>query len=82
MKRYVTDFYYSFPVQLFILHFRKYQILLLFWFILISTISSDFLKHYGADALFFVPEYLGSVNFVGAAIVGVALGVYIMSWNV
>lgn len=82
MKRFVTDLYYSFPVQLFILHFRKYQILLLFWFILASTINSDFLKHYGADALFFVPEYLGVVNFVGAMIVGVALGVFVMSWNV
>lgn len=82
MKRFITDFYYSFPVQLFILHFRKYQILLLFWFILISTINSDFLKHYGADALFFVPEYLGNVNFLGAMIVGIALGVFFMSWNV
>jgi len=82
MKRFVTDLYYSFPVQLFILHFRKYQILLLFWYILGSTINSNFLKHYGADALFFVPEYLGSVNMFGAMLVGVALGVFFMSWNV
>jgi len=82
MKRFITDLYYSFPVQLFILHFRKYQILLFFWFILGSTINSGFMKHYGADALFFVPEYLGVVSFLGAAIVGVALGVYVMSWNV
>ena len=82
MKRFLTDFYYSFPVQLFILHFRKYQVLLLFWFILVSTINGDFMKHYGADALFFVPEYLGSVNFMGAMFVGVAFGVFVMSWNV
>ena len=82
MKQLLKDIYYSFPVQLFILHFRKYQILLLFWFVLASTINSNFMKNYGADALFFSPEYLGSVNFLGALITGVALGVFVMSWNV
>ncbi len=82
MKQLIKDIYYSFPVQLFILHFRKYQILLLFWLALASTINSGFMKSYGADALFFSPEYLGSVNFLGAMITGVALGVFIMSWNV
>ena len=77
-----TDIYNSFPVQLFILHFRKYQVLLVFWYILVSTINSDFMKGYGADALFFAPEYLGSVNAISAAIVGVALGVFVMSWNI
>lgn len=82
MKQVIKVIYYSFPVQLFILHFRKYQILLLFWFLLASTINSNFMKSYGADALFFSPEYLGSVNFLGAIITGSALGIFIMSWNV
>ncbi len=82
MKQLIKDIYYSFPLQLLILHFRKYQILLLFWFILASTINSGFMKSYGADALFFSPEYLGSVNVLGALITGIALGVFIMSWNV
>ena len=82
MKQLIKDIYYSFPVQLFVLHFRKYQILLLFWYVLVSTINSGFMKNYGADALFFSPEYLGEVNILGALITGVALGVFIMSWNV
>ena len=82
MKQLLNNIYYSFPAQLFILHFRKYQVLLLFWFILFSTVNSDFMKNYGADALFFSPEYLGTVNMLGALITGIALGVYIMSWNV
>lgn len=82
MKQLLKDIYYSFPLQLFILHFRKYQILLLFWFLLFSTVNSDFMKTYGADALFFSPEYLGSVNIFGAFFTGVALGVFIMSWNI
>ena len=82
MKQALKDIYYSFPIQLFILHFRKYQILLFFWFILLSTINSQFLKNFGADALFFSPEYLGKVNIWGALFTGVALGVFVMSWNV
>ncbi len=82
MKLLLNNIFYSFPVQLFILHFRKYQVLLIFWYLLASIINSGFMKSFGADALFFAPEYLGNVNALGAAIVGVALGVFIMSWNV
>jgi hypothetical protein len=82
MKKLLQNIFYSFPVQLFILHFRKYQVLLIFWYIPASTINSDFLKTFGADALFFAPEYMGNVNMLGAAIVGAAMGVFIMSWNI
>jgi len=82
MKQVLRNIYYSFPVQLFILHFRKVQVLLLFWYLLGSTINSGFMKTYGADGLFFSPEYLGNVNIWSGAIVGVALGVFIMSWNI
>jgi len=82
MKALLKNIFYSFPVQLFILHFRKYQILLLFWYLLFSTVNSQFLKNYGADALFFVPEYMGTVNLMSAALVGIAMGVFFMSWNI
>ena len=82
MKSLLKDIFYSFPIQLFILHFRKNQALLVFWYILGSTINSGFMKNYGADALFLSPEYLGNVNGLGAAIVGLAMGVFIMSWNI
>lgn len=82
MKQLINKVYRFFPVQLFILHFRKYQVLLLFWFILFSTVNSGLMKNFGADALFFAPEYLGTVNILGALITGFALGVFIMSWNV
>jgi hypothetical protein len=82
MKQLLNNIFYSFPVQLFILHFRKYQVLLIFWYLLASIIDSGFMKAFGADALFFAPEYLGNVNALGGLIVGAALGVFIMSWNV
>jgi len=82
MRRFFTNIFYSFPARLFILHFRKYQVLLLFWALLASVIDSGFMKGFGADALFFVPEYMGKVNALSAALVGVAMGVFFMSWNI
>jgi hypothetical protein len=82
MKEFFKGFYRSFPVQLVLLHFRKYQVLLLFWYIVSSAIAGGFMKTFGADSLFLAPEYLGKVNWLSAAIVGVAAGVFFMSWNI
>jgi hypothetical protein len=82
MKQRLKNIYYFFPIQLFILHFRKFQVLLVFWYMLGSTINSGFMKSYGADGLFFSPEYLGNVNALSALIVGIAMGVFFMSWNI
>ncbi|MBS1918035.1 MAG: hypothetical protein JST87_17330 [Bacteroidetes bacterium] len=80
--RFVRVFYYSFPVQLVLLHLKKFQVLLVFWFILLSTLNSGFMRSYGANALFFSPEYLGKVSALSSGIVGVAAGIFIMSWNI
>lgn len=82
MKPFIRFVYHSFPFQLLILHIKKFPVLLIFWYILFSTISSGFMKSYGAYSLFLGPEYLGSVNPLGAAIVGVAIGIFIMSWHI
>ncbi len=82
LKEYVTGFYKSLPVQLFILHLRRYQVLLIFWYILVSAINGNFMSAFGADALFLAPEYMGEVNGISMAIAGMAAGVFIMSWNV
>jgi hypothetical protein len=82
MRTFVRNFYYSFPIQLLLLHFRKAQVLLIFWFILFLTITGNFMKIFGANALFLAPEYLGNVNAAGAAITGMSSGVFIMSWNI
>ncbi|HEX7846423.1 MAG TPA: hypothetical protein VF476_11540 [Chitinophagaceae bacterium] len=82
MKAWLRGFVYSFPIQLLFLHFRKYQVLLLFWFILFSTVDGTFMKTFGADALYLAPEYLGKVNAISSAIVGMSIGMFIMSWNI
>lgn len=82
MKVWLKGFYYSFPIQLLFLHFRKYQSLLIFWFILFSTVNGTFMKTFGADSLFLAPEYLGNVNSISSAIVGASIGMFVMSWNI
>ena len=82
MKAWLRGFIHSFPVQLLFLHFRKYQVLLIFWFVLFSTINGSFMDTFGADSLYLAPEYLGSVNALGAGIVGISIGMFIMSWNI
>jgi len=82
MKDVLKNIYYSFPIQLLLLHFRKSQLLLIFWMILFLTVTGHFMKLFGADALFLAPEYLGSVNALSTAIVGISCGIFIMSWNI
>lgn len=82
MRSILKSIFYSFPLQLLILHFRKYQILLIIWAILTSVINSGFMRSFGADSLFFVPEYMGYVGPLSASLVGIALGVFFMSWNI
>jgi len=82
MKRLITSFYYALPVQLLLLHLKRFQLLLICWVILATTISGVFMKNFGAASLFLAPEYLGEVNFLSGCFTGFALGIYIMSWNI
>lgn len=82
MMRTLKSIYYFFPVQLLLLHVRKFQVLLIFWLILFSTVNGGFMRSYGAAALFLSPEYVGSVSALSCAIVGMATGIFIMSWNI
>jgi hypothetical protein len=79
---YLRGIFYSLPVQLLFLHFRKYQILLLCWLLLFATVGGALMKTFGAEALFLAPEYLGNVNAISTLLVGASVGVFIMCWNI
>ncbi|MDB5197740.1 MAG: hypothetical protein JWP88_2111 [Flaviaesturariibacter sp.] len=79
---YIRGIFYSLPVQLLLLHFRKYQILLVFWLLLFLIVCGGFMKTFGAESLFLAPEYLGDVNAISTGLVGIAVGVFIMCWNI
>lgn len=82
MKAFLTGLYYSFPVQLVLLHLKRFQVLLIFWYLLFSITGGKFMNSYGADSLFLAPEYLGQVNMASSCIMGFAIGIFIMSWNI
>jgi hypothetical protein len=82
MQAWIRGLFNSLPIQLLFLHFRRYQVLLVFWFVLFSTIDGAFMQNFGADSLFLAPEYLGNVTVFSFAFVGIAVGMFIMSWHV
>ena len=82
MKKYLVGFFYSLPVPLLLLHFRRYHVLLVFWYILFATVSGNFLEPYGANSLYLAPEYLTQVSALSTMLVGFAIGIFIMSWNI
>jgi hypothetical protein len=81
-KKWLHNFWYSFPIQLLLLHFKKHQLILIYWGLLFSVVSGGFMKMFGADSLYLAPEYLDTVSGVGAAMVGMSIGVFIMAWNI
>lgn len=82
MRDIITSIYRFLPVQLLLLHFRKYQLLLVFWLIITLTITGGFAASFGASTLFYTPEYLGEMSFTSMALLGAAVGVFIMAWQI
>ncbi len=82
MKKALNNIYYFLPVQLLLLHFRKYQFLLLFWVIVFLAVAGRFASHFGASSLFLAPEYLGKISFLSMMLLGGATCVFIMMWHI
>jgi len=78
----VLALYRFLPVQLFLLHFRKAQMLLLFWAVVVLTVAGKFAERFGAHTLFLAPEYQGRISVVGMGILGAAFAVFTMAWHV
>ncbi|QQS29205.1 MAG: patatin-like phospholipase family protein [Sphingobacteriales bacterium] len=82
MQKILNGIYYSFPVQLLMLHIKRNKLLLSFWFLLFAIVTNSFLRQVGGAYLFLDPEYLGEVNFWGFFWVGLAFGFFLISWNI
>jgi hypothetical protein len=79
--KYLRYAFYSFPLQLLILHIKKHLFVLLFWIILFTSVLQLFGASYGIPLLFLDPEYLGNVNYLSFLIVGFTMGGFFMAWN-
>jgi len=80
-RQYFENLFFSFPVQLMLLHLKKHHLLLLFWVILFGIVAGDFAEKLGIPYLFLDPEYMGKVNFWSFFILGSAFGIFVMTWN-
>ena len=78
----LTGIFYSFPVQLVLVHIKKHHFLLIIWVFLTMLVTSVTGQHYGINYLYLDPEYLGHVDFLSFFIVGMALGGFLVSWNI
>jgi hypothetical protein len=75
-------FWYSFPVQLLLLHCKKNLWLLFFWVILFGIVLQQLGTVFGVPFLFLDPEYNHQVGFQGLFILGVALGAFSMAFHI
>ena len=74
--------FYSFPLQLVILHFKSNILLLAFWLVLFGIISGNIGDKFGFTNLFLSPEYIGNVGFGSFLILGFSCGGFIMAFNI
>lgn len=81
MKKWISDTFYSFPVQLLALHCRNHLLLIATWVLLAFFITGTVGQIFGIQYLFLTPEYLGDVNFLSHFVLGLAFGGFFMTWN-
>jgi hypothetical protein len=74
-------FFYSFPIQLFLLHLRKNIALVGIWVLLSFIVLESFGKVLGIPYLFLDPEYLNEVTWLGFFMVGIGFAIYTMAFH-
>ncbi len=78
----VRNIFYSFPVQLVLLHLRKFLFMPVPWIVLTLIVTGNLFAKYGWRYLFLDPEYFSKVNFISFLLVGLSLGGFIFVWNI
>ncbi|PZE16839.1 hypothetical protein DNU06_11320 [Putridiphycobacter roseus] len=70
-----------FPLQLFFLHFKKNQALMLVWLVLFGIITQNVALSFGIPYLFLSPEYLNEVSNLSYFILGFGIGGFFMAFH-
>jgi len=73
---------YSFPIQLVVLHFKKTQLMMMYWLLLFGFTTELLSTRFGIPFLFLNPEYLGRVGWRSYLLMGVSMGAFIMAFNI
>ena len=82
MRNTLNRFYFSFPVQLLVMHLKKNHLMMVLWVLLIGFVTQTFSRRFGIPYLFLDPEYLGEVNWLSFFLTGICCGIFIMSFNI
>ncbi len=82
MLTFFKDIYYSFPVQLLLISFKRHQFLLFFWIFLFAIVVGKYGAGIGTHSVLLDPEYLGNVGYLSFAVVGIGFGAMFVTWNV
>lgn len=73
--------FFFFPIQLVLVHVKSNHLLLVAWIFITSIVSKWTLVQYGAYNLFLYPEYMGQVGIASHFIMGIAIGGFLISFN-
>ncbi len=73
--------WYSFPVQLFLLHLRKNLALVLIWILLAGIVLENFGVMLGIPFLFLDPEYMHEVSWLSFLLMGVGFAFLTMAFH-
>jgi hypothetical protein len=82
MRALINRIYFSFPVQLAIMHVKKNHLMMVLWIMLIGFVTQGISRRFGIPYLFLDPEYLGEVNGLSFFITGICCGMFIMTFNI
>nr|WP_297335171.1 patatin-like phospholipase family protein [Algoriphagus sp.] len=76
-----SKIWYSFPIQLLLLHLRKNLALVLIWVLLLAVIFESFGVVLGIPFLFLDPEYLHQVSWVSFMLMGIGFAAFTMAFH-
>ncbi len=82
MKERIYDWFYTYPIQLVLLHLKSNLFLLFLWLISLLFATGKVGMKMGWIYLMLTPEYLGEVGFWSFAILGAAFCSFLVTWNI
>ena len=74
--------FYSFPIQLLLNQFKRSQLMIFGWVVLLAMVTGSFGKYLGIPYLFLDPEYLDHVDFLSFFILGLVTAGYAAAYNI
>ncbi len=79
---YFESFFYSFPIQLLVNHFKRNHLLLFCWLILFLIVYGNVGRYLGIPFLFLDPEYMNKVSFSSFFIMGFVIAGFSIAFHI